>query len=324
MTTVPEASVLTNSASKHPLWSVDIERSLVEESMLTTIYCNGCKFSEKAFFRDKSDKCPECKAKLSVGTTNQRNAVVGDKTEAFSLRLLEHVTKSLRSQLEIDLFAKRKVICPELGFTGHSQADLAILTEDLDGRVPASAIACLFEVKMSFIWNWKKKDLSKPFADYDGCSGRPSIFRTDSILKAIGKAAITRGYPGGNKIPFLVVVNTPPPSKEYRESLGKTVESGLIQRWISLTPNPLVVKPHVSPDTRNPKFSPGFLRIDEVSELQSLLAELLARNLHYVSAMVEAEEIGRLIKSLDLRETPEKIGQEFLQRLPEASISTEL
>lgn len=320
MATVPEASVPASPTSEHPLWSVDIERSLVEESMLTTIYCNSCKFSERAFFRDKSDKCPECKAKLSVGTTNQRNTIVGAKTELFALSLLKHVTKALRRELEIDLFAKRKVICPELGFTGHSPADLAILTEDLEGRVPASTIACLFEVKMSFIWNWKKQDLSKPFADYDGCSGRPSIFRTDSILKAIGKAAITRGYPGGEKIPFFVVVNTPPPSKEYRESLGKTVDSGLIQRWISLTPNPLIVKPQVSPEKRNPKYSPGFLRIDEVSELRSLLAELLDRKLHYVSAMVETEKIGLLIKSLDLNEAPENVGQEFLRRLPEASI----
>ena len=320
MSTVPKASAPVNSTEDSPLWSVDTERSLVEESMLTTIYCNSCKFSEKAFFRDKSDKCPKCKAKLSVGTTNQRNAIVGNKTETFALTLLEYVTKGLRKELGLDLFAKRKVICPELGFTRHSEADLAILTEDLDGRVPASTIACLFEVKMSFIWNWKKEDLSRPFADYDGCSGRPSIFRTDSILKAIGKAAITRGYPGGEKIPFFVIVNTPPPSKGYRDSLGKTVESGLIQRWVSLTPNPLVVKPHVSPNIRNPKFSPGFLRIDNASELQSLLLPLMGSQLHHISAMVEAERVGHLINSLDLGETPEKIGQEFLRRLHEAKI----
>ena len=324
MNTVLEASVPDNSTKESHLWSVDIERSLVEESMLTTIYCNNCKFSEKAFFRDKSDKCPTCKAKLSVGTTNQRNAIVGNKTETFALTLLEYVTKGLREELALDLFAKRKVICPELGFTRHSEADLAILTEDLDGRVPPNTIACLFEVKMSFIWNWKKEDLSRPFADYDGCSGRPSIFRTDSILKAIGKAAITRGYPGGEGIPFFFIVNTPPPSKAYRGSLGKTVDSGLIQKWVSLTPNPLIVKPHVSPNIRNPKFSPGFLRIDSASELQALLLPLLGKQLNYISAMVDVGKIGNLIKSLDFSGTPEKIGQEFLQRLPEASISSEI
>ena len=322
MTIVPKASVPVKSIGAHPLWSVDVERSLVEESMLTTIYCNSCGFSEKAFFRDKSPNCPVCKDTLSVGNTNKRNAVVGSRTETFALSLLQSVVKGLREDLGQDLFAKRGVICPALGLKGQSAADLAILNQDLDGPVPASSVRCLIEVKMSFIWNWKK-DLTQPFADYDGCSGRPSIFRTDSILKAIGKAAITRGYPGGERVPFIVVVNTPPPVG-YRENIGKTVNSGLIQKWISLTPNPLAVKPSDSPAKRNPKSSPGFLRIDTVSELQELLLPLLGSQLHHISAMVEAEEIGRLIKSLDFSGSPEQVGQEFLKRLTGASLTSKI
>ena len=59
MSTVPNASATRKPVIEHLLWSVDLERSLVDESMLTTIYCSNCDFSERAFFRDKSPYCPE-------------------------------------------------------------------------------------------------------------------------------------------------------------------------------------------------------------------------------------------------------------------------
>ena len=86
----------------------------------------------------------------------------GARQKNFALRLLESVVQGLRIELEQDLFAKRGVICPALGLTGNSAADLAILNKDTDGPVPADSIKCLFEVKMSFIWNWKKKDPTHP------------------------------------------------------------------------------------------------------------------------------------------------------------------
>ena len=323
MTTVPKASLSDNASTDYPLWNVEVEHSLLEEAMFTTIYCSNCKFSKKAFFRDKSENCPQCSKKLHVVTPNGRNYLVGTKTETFALGILESVIKRLAVQLNQELFAKRGVICPDLGLTGQSSADLAILNEDTDGPVAAEGIKCLFEVKMSFIWNWHKHDLKSPVADYDGYHGRPSIARTDSILKAIGKATITRSYKGSEGIPFIVIGNTPPPTG-YRANIDKTVSSGLIQKWISLTPNPLVVKPQESVGKRNPKTTTGFLRIDKIEELQKLLLALLTSQGRYMSAMVEVEKIGQLIKSLDLNGSPEKIGQEFLQRLPEASISTEI
>ena len=324
MPIIPEASVLDSLASEHRIWNVEVERSLLEGSMLSTIFCKRpCGFSEKAFFRNRSNKCPKCGSGLEVTSFNHRNAIVANKTEEFAFRLLEFAVKELRPKLEQKLFAKRGVICPELGLKGMSGADVAILSQDLNGRVPPSAIKCLFEVKMSFIWNWHEDDLTQPTADYDSHSGRPSIYRTDSILKAIGKAAITRSYVGSEGIPFVVIGNTPPPNG-YRENVDGTVTSGLIQKWVSLTPKPLVVQPKDSPNKRNPKRTPGFLRIDRVEELHNLLETLLGRQWHYMSAMVDVQKIGYLIKSLELNCTPEEIGYQFLQRLPDASISTEI
>ncbi len=167
---------------------------------------------------------------------------------------------------------------------------------------------------MSVIWNWSAANRERPLADYDGHAGRPSIYRTDSILKAIGKAAITRSCPGSERIPFIVVGNTPPPHA-YRDKVDGTVKAGLIQKWISLTPSPLVVEPERSPATRNPKETPGFERIDSLVELENLLVKALTVSWRYVGAMVESKKIGEIIKSLDLSMEAEAIGEAFLQRL---------
>jgi hypothetical protein len=262
-------------------------------------------------------------SRLSVGNTNNRNAIVGHNTERFTLALLKSVVQELRAELEQPLYAKRGVICPALGFKGQSSADLAILNQDSNGSVTPDAIECLFEVKMSYIWNWESKNISKPIADYDGHSGRPSIYRTDSILKAIGKAAITRSYRGSGSIPFVVIANTPPPHG-YRENVDGTVSSGLIQKWVSLTPSPLIVNPNESVTERNPKQTSGFLRIDKQGELCAFLKMLLDSQRQHMSAMVDIEKVGYLIKSLSLDSSPEEIGSQFLKRLPEASISSDI
>jgi len=310
----------------HPLWTVDVERDILTDTMFATIYCDrvrgGCGHTERAVFRGRSGKCPICgKAAIGVSAFNQRNAVVADVTERFALDLFSQAV-SISPELSGKFFVKRNVVCSQLELRGATAADMAILNDDIKGPVPAKNIECIFEIKMSVIWNWAEGDKSHPLADYDAHAGRPSIYRTDSILKAIGKAAITRSCQGSERIPFIVVANTPPPPN-YRDKVNGTVKAGLIQKWISLTPSPLIVEPARLPARRNPKRTTGFLRIDTVSELQQLLTTTLTTDWQYIGAMVEAKKIGALIKSLDLSRTPEQIGYEFLKRLPEASALSE-
>ena len=293
--------------------------------MLATIYCKAnCGFSARALFGFKSRKCPDCKSSgIAVSTLNGRNAPLANETEKFALRIIQDAIDAT-PDLKGRHFAKRGVICHQLGLKGNSGADIAILNRDVRGPAPLTAIELLFEIKMSFIWNWHENDLTQPIADYDAHGGTPSIYRTDSILKATGKAAITRSYPGSETIPFIVVGNTPPPSG-YRPNIDGTVQSGLIQKWLSLTPNPLVVEPSKSPDIRNPKQTDGgFLRIDAMQELQDLLVSLLGRRWRHIGAMTDAEKIGRLIQSLDLNRSATAIGDEFLRRLPEASAASDI
>lgn len=317
----------SRSTTGHPLWTVDVERDILTDTMFATIYCDrtkgGCGHTERAVFRGRSANCPVCgKATLAVSAFNQRNAIVADATERFALSLFSHAVDT-SAELSGKFFVKRSVVSPQLEFQGATSADMAILNEDLDGPVPPEKIECIFEVKMSVIWNWAESDRKQPTADYDSHAGRPSIFRTDSILKAIGKAAITRSCPGSERIPFIVVGNTPPPPN-YRDKVDGTVKAGLIQKWLSLAPAPIVVEPARAAVRRNPKQTVGFLRIDQISELQELLSRILTTEWKYVGAMVEAKKIGELIKSLDLLKTPEEIGSDFLRRLPEASALSEL
>lgn len=313
--------------SEHTLWTVNVERDMLTDSMFATIYCDsakgGCGYAERAVFRGRSGKCPVCgKAAISVSAFNKRNAIVADVTERFALSLFSQAV-SASAKLSGKFFVKRNVVCPQLELRGATSADMAILNNDVNRPVSANNIECIFEIKMSVIWNWAEGNKSQPLADYDAHAGRPSIYRTDSILKAIGKAAITRSCHGSEKIPFIVVANTPPPPN-YRDKVDGTVKAGLIQKWISLTPNPLIVEPKRSPDKRNPKQTMGFLRIDTVAELQELLTTTLTTEWQYIGAMVEAKKIGEIIKSLNLSQAPERVGYEFLRRLPEASSLSEL
>lgn len=313
--------------TEHPLWNVAVEKNMLNDSMFATIYCDttkgGCGHTERAIFRAHSGKCPICgESALGVSAFNQRNAIVADVTERFALDLFRHAIDTSR-QLSGRYYVKRNVICPQLELRSATAADMAILNQDLEGPVPVEAIKCILEVKMSIIWNWVEANNTEPVADYDAHAGRPSIYRTDSILKAIGKAAITRSCSGSETIPFVVIGNTPPPPN-YRDKVDGTVKAGLIQKWISLTPNPIVVEPNRSPTRRNPKETIGFLRIDGISKLQEVLETILTTQWQYVGAMVEAKKIGAIIKKLDLSRTAEEIGHEFLSQLPSASTLSKL
>ena len=313
---------MTVQAESYSLWTVDVERQRLTDTMFATIHCEkrkgGCDNTSKAVFRGHSDRCPLCGVKaLEVSSFNQRNALVADATERFALQLFQQAINSSKVMAS-RFFVKRNVVSPQLEMRGATAADLAILSRDTDGPVSPNEIECILEVKMSVIWNWAQNNKEEPIADYDGHAGRPSIYRTDSILKAIGKAAIMRSCPDSERIPFIVVGNTPPPPN-YRDKVDGTVKAGLIQKWISLTPTPLIVEPAKSIARRNPKRTTGFLRIDSLDELKQLLEKTLMTRWLYVGAMVEPQRIGEIIKSLNLSRPTEEIGHAFLKRLPEAS-----
>ena len=49
------------------------------------------------------------------------------------------------------------------------------------------------------------------------------------------------------------------------------------------------------------------------------MEEMLTKDWLYFGGMVEREEIGKIIKSINLKQDPAKIGEEFLGKLRQAT-----
>ncbi len=73
-----------------------------------------------------------------------RNSLIGQYTEKWSKDFLNPIAEKL------GLFAVNSVVCPELGLSNQSSADLAFCTTN-ETRQKAENIKLLFEIKMSII-----------------------------------------------------------------------------------------------------------------------------------------------------------------------------
>jgi len=295
------------------LWSPDVERDLIRkvgEKCFTTIECTATtcgKFKERAVFSEHS-KCPHCGGKLRVKVAQSRNVPVSTFTEKYAREVMQAaIDKSYKGSL----FVVRGARCPELSLTGGSAADLAIVRRKLQSAFKAEDIVVVMEVKMSLVWNWKPGE-DKPSADFFQHNGRPSLSRTDSLLKAIGKGAIFRSTEKSRRIPYLVIGNCPPPQGYYAK-LDGAVRSGLVQKFISLTPKPVLSGSPV----RNPKQTRGggFLRIDSMDELSDLLKQIIDGQGVYIGRMVDRKELGEKIKALDTDRPSEAVADRFIEAL---------
>ncbi len=306
------------------MWDTEKEKEFIRSTdaiVWATISCTNCDYRYEAFFKKtKPRKCPKCDRKLGSTTPQGRNAPVSVFTEKYASEVFEKVLKKAGYD---DLEVKRNVVCDSLDLTSRSAADMAIVKKGIKGRVyEPNQIKIAFEVKMSLIWNWELSDDDelKIEADYDKHKGRGSIYRTDSILKAIGKGAIFRSHFESNDIPYIVVGNSPPPTS-YLDKVDGSVRAGIVQRFISLTPNPLVVD-DADQELRNPKESDGkgFLRIDSIDELSSIVNDLLEDERIFIGSMLKKSKLGKIIKSLDLSKDYNDIGEDFFKKLYEVEV----
>ena len=259
-------------------------------------------------------KCPHCGSKLRSNTPQGRNAPVANFTEKFACSTLN---KALNKINKGDLEAKRSVICDKLGLNNRSEADVAVVKKGNSSRIyEPEEIKLIFEIKMSLVWNWEpKSNQIEMVSDYDKHCGRGSIYRTDSILKAIGKGAIFRSHKGSNQIPYIVIGNCPP-APGYFDKIDGSVRSGIIQKFLSLNPEPLIIDKS-DKNKRNPKNSEGdgYLRIDTIEELSEIIKYYLESEQVFIGAMIKNYDLGKLIKSLNLSNSPEEIGHEFFEKI---------
>jgi hypothetical protein len=218
-------------------------------------------------------------------TLQSRNALIGKFTENWARNLLYPIAK------ELDLYAVNGVVCEELGLTRQSSADVAFCTTNSVTQQPDN-VRLLFEVKMSIVSNYKfeKKTSTVSFVgDYKTHKGNPSLLRSDSMLKAIGKSINIRvSGPASTKIPIVVLGNSPI-TDTYTDKVDFLKTSGVIQGFLSVNPHPT--------DSDFIKSTPraGFQTMTSTQELRNFLVTLIKSELNFFSSMVSKAHLGRII-----------------------------
>ncbi|MDR1725234.1 MAG: hypothetical protein LBR28_02450 [Bacteroidales bacterium] len=217
-------------------------------------------------------------------TLQSRNSLIGQFTETWCKNLFNPVAQKL------GLYAVNGVVCNELGLTRQTSADLAFCTTDNKDQ-KAENIKLLFEIKMSIVSNYQYIDGQiKYIGDYKQHKGNPSLLRSDSMLKATGKAINIRvSGMESTKIPIIVLGNTPV-TKNYTKKVDFLKQSGVVQGFWSLNPNPI-----------NDKFinqSPqeAFQTIYNEKQLFDNCKMLVESEFNYFSSMIAKQKLGAIIK----------------------------
>ncbi len=234
-------------------------------------------------------------------TLQSRNALIGQFTEKWCKDLLHPIARKL------GLYAINGVVCEEIGLTQKTSADLAFCTKNKINQ-EAKDIKLLFEIKMSIVSNYQftKPNTIKFLGDYKSHQGTPSLLRSDSMLKAIGKSINIRvsGEKSAN-IPIVILGNSPI-TTNYVKKVDYLKKCGVIQQFISLNPHPT--------DTDFIKETPqkGFITISTEKSLSSLMKNLVENNLYYFSSMISKRDLGKIITLANKEKTDTARAEKFL------------
>ena len=234
-------------------------------------------------------------------TLQSRNSLIGQFTEKWCKTLFEPIAN------ELELFAINGVICEELGLTRQSSADLAFCTTNSVNQ-QAENIKILFEIKMSVVSNYKftQPNIIDFVGDYKLHKGNPSLLRSDSMLKAIGKSINIRvSGLASTKIPIIILGNSPI-QDSYQKKVDFLKTSGVIQGFWSLNPQPT--------ESNYIKVTPkeGFQTILSTESILPLCKELVASNMNYFSSMITKIDLGKIISIASKESSDIKIAEKFL------------
>ena len=212
-----------------------------------------------------------------------RNTLIGSFTEKFCQALFESIAR------KYGLYAISGVICPELGLDRNSSADLAFCTQCQTVQ-KAENIKLLFEIKMSIVNNYQcLVDNEILFiGNYNTHRGIPSILRSYSVLKAIGKSLnIRASSEAANRIPIIVSGNTPI-TNHYVDKVEKLRKFGVIQHFINIG-----YSNHFS---FIDDINQSYLAINDIELLDNIICKLLSSDMYYFSAMLPKQKLGEIIK----------------------------
>lgn len=218
-------------------------------------------------------------------TLQSRNSLIGQFTEKWCKILFDPIAK------ELGLFAVNGVVCDELSLPRMSSADLAFCTTDSAYQIPEN-IKILFEIKMSIVSNYRYNSPNniEYLGDYKSHKGNPSLLRSDSMLKAIGKSINIRvSGISSTKIPVIILGNSPI-TDSYQKKVDFLKTSGVVQGFWSLNPNPTdsdFIK-------ETPKY--GFQTLTTPDKIYELCKQLIYNDMNYFSSMISKTDLGKLIR----------------------------
>jgi hypothetical protein len=247
-------------------------------------------------------------------TLQSRNAFIGSYTEKWTTSLFNEIAKTIGG------YAVQNVVSEEIGLSKLSPADVAICKTKENVQKPQN-ILMILEVKMSVVWNWELTQKSKGnfdlicIGDYKTHQGNPSILRSDTMLKAIGKSINIRVSSfAASKIPIVIIGNTPI-TKNYYEKVDHLKKNGIIQGFWSVNPKPL------DNDGENIKNTDhyGFCRFDDYNELKENALQLLKEERAFFSSMQSKKRLGEIIEIANKESTYETKAQKFLELLRESN-----
>ena len=239
-----------------------------------------------------------------VNVPNSRNALIGTNTEKWCKDLFSQIAR------HNNLYAVNGVVCEEIGLSRQSAADLAFCTSASTIQRPEN-IKLIFEIKMGIVNNYFYDD-NQGFefcGDYTTHKGNPSLLRSDSMLKAIGKSINLRvDSSRAKKIPIVILGNSPI-TKNYVDKVDCLKQSGVIQKFISLYPNPT--------NREFIKETPekGFETFDSPNQIETYIDQILNANMNYFSSMMSNKDLGRIISIANAETTDELKGQRFIEML---------
>ena len=239
-------------------------------------------------------------------TLQSRNSLIGQWTEKWCQKLLAPIAQ------KFNLHAVTNVVCPSAGLSKQSRADIAFCKNDKKNQ-KYEDIKMIFEIKMSIVSNYefnKNKKTVNWVGDWTTHKGNPSLLRSDSMLKAIGKLINIRvAHPGTRNIPLLVLGNSPI-TKHYEKKVESLKRLGVIQGFLSLNSS-LPDKKRIIKNT--PKK--GFQTIENTKDLEEVFKKLISSRAIYFSGMTVKSKLGQIISRSNQEKNIEKKAEKFLKLL---------
>lgn len=243
----------------------------------------------------------------SVSTPQSRNAHIGAYTEKWCREFFSPIAG------KYGLYAINGVVCNELGLSASTSADLAFCRKPCIVQ-HSEDIRLIFEIKMGIVDNYVFDETSGCFTyagNMESHKGRPSLSRSDSMLKAIGKAInIRTSCENGRRIPIIVVGNTPVP-ESYRRKVDNLRTSGIVNRFMCVHADENSFPPARATDKK------GFVPYRDYAGVESYISSVLETEQYFFSAMTDMSTLGNIIEEAGRERTPEAKGRKFLEIIDE-------